>query len=84
MNGYALAETQLSEVSTMAEVQQQIIRALESTQEDLSVSDLVAEVQRTSQRGTEVRSAVLPLINSKQVQWTPDRKLRLIPRDQIS
>lgn len=59
-------------------VQAEILKILEQKGRDVSISELIQEVQRSSEtREAQVKAAVLPLISRRRVEFTPGRKLRI-------
>ena len=65
--------------SQMPLVQQAILRTLKESSGDLTMSDLVKEVQtrRSLENSMSIRAAILPLITLRRIELTPERKLRL-------
>lgn len=61
-----------------AQVQEEIIRALESQAEAISMVELLKQMQSVSVQSTAIRAAVLPLISVRRIELTPERKLRLL------
>ncbi len=62
----------------IAQVQTQIIETLRGAKDELSLSDLVAQIRPDVPSGrNEVKAAVVPLLYLRQVTFTPSRKFRL-------
>ena len=72
--------SEIGQAVGMSIVREQIIKTLQQDDHDgLTMSDLVQRVRQTSPQSTiGIRSAVLPLIMVGRVEFTPERKLRLI------
>lgn len=69
--------------STMstAQIQEQILDTLKTEEREISMAELVEKIQNsTVQSAALIRAAALPLIMVRRVEFTPDRKLRLISR----
>jgi hypothetical protein len=58
-------------------VQARIVKALQDAGGELSLPELVQQVQSNSTTAVEVKAAVLPLISGEQVELTSNRRLRL-------
>ena len=60
------------------EVQDEIIRTLESRPDAISMIDLLKQMRAANPQSTmAIRAAVLPLISVRRIELTPERKLRL-------
>ncbi len=61
----------------MSDTQQEILKVLKGVDAELSIRDLVREVQRVSPiRDAEIRAGILPLISLDRIRLTSNRKLR--------
>ncbi len=60
------------------QVQNEIIKTLQSQQDAISMIDLLKEMHSSSVGSPmAIRAAVLPLISARRIELTPERKLRL-------
>jgi hypothetical protein len=67
-----------AEIMPTAQVQDEIIKTLESQPDAISMIDLLKQMRVTHAQSTmAIRAAVLPLISVRRIELTPERKLRL-------